>query len=123
MRKLILILTTIFTTSFAFGQQAVQTPEEMALKEVERLERDLDLEYHQTFKLDSLLRSDFAKMDAEMQALMKSKVQERTVYETVQDKWLEHFENEYQKIFTDEQWKKYLRMNKRYSPKKRKEKK
>lgn len=84
-------------------------PEEMAIKEAERLESLLKLEYWQVFYVDSILRYNYTKWMEEIESLQKARVENSDLYVAIQDKWMERNENALQKVFTEAQWKEYLK--------------
>jgi hypothetical protein len=91
-----------------------QTPEqqekqmlEFVDKEVQRLSTMLELEYWQEFYVDSTLTHDLKAMSAELESMQKAKVENRDLYVTVQDKWMQQIDNSYKRVFTPEQWAKY----------------
>ena len=93
---------------------APQTPEqqekqmlEFVDKEVQRLSTMLELEYWQEFYVDSTLTHDLKAMSAELENMQKAKVENRDLYVTVQDKWMQQIDNSYKRFFTPEQWAKY----------------
>ncbi len=93
---------------------APQTPEqqekqmlEFVDKEVQRLSTMLELEYWQEFYVDSTLTHDLKAMSAELESMQKAKVENRDLYVTVQDKWMQQIDNSYKRFFTPEQWAKY----------------
>ena len=93
---------------------APQTPEqqekqmlEYVDKEVQRLSTLLELEYWQEFYVDSTLTHDLKAMAAELESMQKAKVENRDLYVTVQDKWMQQIDNSYKRFFTEEQWAKY----------------
>lgn len=76
-------------------------------KEVQRLSTLLELEYWQEFYVDSTLTHDLKAMSAELESMQKAKVENRDLYVTVQDKWMQQIDNSYKRFFTEEQWAKY----------------
>ena len=115
MKKLLYIILSmlIFGSVNAFAQeqeeQKVQTPEEMAAKEADRLGELLKLEYWQVFYVDSTLQHDFTALQDEMNKLQSARVENYDLYMSVRDKWFEQIDNTYKKIFTTEQWALYLK--------------
>ena len=106
------VLSLIFISRgsvYAQNNQQQKTPEELAASEADRLERILDLEGWQVFYVDSTLQHDFAALTAEVKMLQDSKVDNLSLYQSVQDKWWDRIDASYRKIFTDEQWAKYLK--------------
>ena len=90
-------------------QQEAPSLEEQIEKEAERLERVLDLEDWQVFYVDSTLMHDYPAMQAELKELADSKVSNRDMYISVQDKWMDQIDATYKRIFTEEQWAAYLK--------------
>ena len=78
-------------------------------KEVQRLSNMLELEYWQEFYVDSTLTHDLKAMSEELEGMQKAKVENRDLYVTVQDKWMQQIDDSYQRFFTEEQWKKYMK--------------
>lgn len=85
------------------------TMEELAAKEADRLGELLDLEDWQIFYVDSTLQHDYNALDQEMKTLQGAKVGSRDLYISVQDKWMDQIETTYQRLFTEDQWAKYLK--------------
>ena len=82
---------------------------EQAEMEADRLQRVLDLEDWQVFYVDSTLKHDFPAMMAEYEQLKSTKVENVSMYQMVQDKWMEQIDATYKRIFTEPQWKAYLK--------------
>lgn len=76
-------------------------------KEVQRLSNLLDLEYWQEFYVDSTLTHDLKAMSQELESMQKAKVENRDLYVSIQDKWMQQVDNSYKRFFTPEQWNKY----------------
>lgn len=100
--------------SLAAQSQMPQTPEEREKqmldavdREVERLSKLLDLEYWQEFYVDSTLTYNFKAMTEELEGLQKARVENSSLYQSVQDKWMQETDDSYKRFFTEAQWKKY----------------
>lgn len=96
-------------SAYAQQQEKAPTPDEMAEKEAERLERVFKLEDWQVFYVDSTLRTNYAGMMEEITGLQKSRVNNLELFYDVRDKWTEKTQNSYKKYFTPEQWNAYLK--------------
>lgn len=105
------ILALLLSCIFAAAQQEDKKPDpvDMAEQETERLEKDLLLEDWQVFYVDSILVNNYTELFKEMEALSKARVENKDLYISVQDKWLERTENAYRKVFTEEQWALWLK--------------
>ena len=95
----------------ASAQQQQEAPDiyEQAENEADRLQRILDLEDWQVFYVDSTLKHDFPAMMEEYDRLRLSKVGNVSIYQDVRDKWMDQIDATYKRIFTEEQWKAYLK--------------
>ena len=109
--RLIFTVLALLTCCFTISAQEQEQPDvyEQAEAEADRLQRVLDLEDWQVFYVDSTLKHDFPAMMAEYDKLRNSKVSNTSLYIAVQDKWMDHIDATYRKIFTDEQWAAYLK--------------
>lgn len=95
----------------AFSQEP-DKPMEMwqrAEEEADRLQRVLDLEDWQVFYVDSTLKHDYQALVDEAEKLQASKVSNMSLFQAVQDKWMEKIDETYKRIFTDQQWAAYLK--------------
>ena len=82
---------------------------QQAEEEADRLQRVLDLEDWQVFYVDSTLKHDIPAMRAEFEKMSASKISNHAMYMAVQDKWMEKIDETYRQIFTEQQWKAYLK--------------
>ena len=108
----VLMLAGVLAVSVeASAQEQQKQPDvyEQAETEADRLQRVLDLEDWQVFYVDSTLKHDFPAMMAEYDKLRAAKVSNASMYQSVQDKWMEQIDATYKKIFTEEQWAAYLK--------------
>ena len=113
-----ILAALLLVPTSAFAQERELTPEEQKKekemyeylqKEIERLERVLNLESWQVFYADSILTHNNAEMTKELRALSQKKVSNYDIYYDVQYKWLDENYYAFQKILTPEQWQKYLK--------------
>jgi len=113
--KSIVLLSFAVLMQFAFGTEASaqqkEAPDlyEQVQAETDRLQRVLELEDWQAFYVDSTLMHDFTAMMADYEKLQSSKVTNTSMYQAVQDKWMDQIDATYKKIFTEDQWKAYLK--------------
>lgn len=104
-----LLIHMIFCASAAAQQQEGPDVFQQAEDEADRLQRTLDLEDWQVFYVDSTLKHDLSAIMTEYEKLQESKVNNLSLYQSVQDKWMEQIDATYKKIFTEEQWTAYLK--------------
>ena len=107
----VLVGLIFLSVSIADAQEPVKQPDiyEQAENEADRLQRVLDLEDWQVFYVDSTLKHDLPAMMAEYDKLQASKVSNASLYQAVQDKWMEQIDVTYKRIFNDQQWAAYLK--------------
>ncbi len=72
-------------------------------------ETQFGLEDWQSFYVDSILTHDYEALRVELRELRNAKVSNADIYQVTQDKWAEQIYLSLQKIFTEEQWNKYLK--------------
>ena len=104
-----LIVSMIFSVSVSAQQQEGPDVYQQAEDEADRLQRALDLEDWQVFYVDSTLKHDLTAIMSEYEKLQSSKVSNISMYQAVQDKWMEQIDATYKRIFTEDQWKSYLK--------------
>lgn len=116
MKKTALFLVSILLISVsslhAQSSQDQKKPKdvlEMASEEADRLGSVLRLEDWQIFYVDSILQTNLKGMENDIKKLGESRVSMEDLYLRVQDEWGEKTDNAFRKIFTEEQWKRYLR--------------
>ena len=105
----VFLLVSVFCV-MTYAQQP-EEPDyfEYAENEADRLQRLLDLEDWQVFYVDSTLKHDYPAMIEEFKNLQASKVANTSLYQSVNDKWMEKIDMTYKKIFTEKQWALYLK--------------
>lgn len=98
-------------SDLAHAQEQEEPPEiyEIAEKETKRLEDLIGLEAWQSFKVDSTLQHNFNAMKEEIEKFQKAKISNPDLYQKVQDKWNDLIDASYKMIFTENQWKDYLK--------------
>lgn len=111
MIKRIILSTAALLLSIASYAQQQEEPDfyELAEKETERLQRTVKLEDWQLFYVDSVLVHDYMAMNDDLQRLQANKVSNSSIYQGIQDKWMEQIDHAFRKFFTDEQWAAYLK--------------
>lgn len=109
--KRIILSTAALLLSIASYAQQQEEPDfyELAEKETERLQRTVKLEDWQLFYVDSVLVHDYMAMNDDLQRLQANKVSNSSIYQGIQDKWMEQIDHAFRKFFTDEQWAAYLK--------------
>lgn len=107
-----LFLLTICT--FSASAQNPNGPNEkeiadLVTKEADNLMKLFNLDDYQLFFVDSVLQANMPPMMAEMDRVKKSGAAVQSSYQVVADEWLDKTDKAFEKIFTKEQWAKYMK--------------
>lgn len=109
----ILASALLFTSSVcSFAQTEEKKPKDiptMATDMADDLQRILKLDDYQTFLVDSTFQYNFTAMTAEMDNMKKSGVVSPDSYKAVSDRWLSASDSMFFRIFSEEQWARYLK--------------
>ncbi|MCK9626275.1 MAG: hypothetical protein M0R23_07455 [Bacteroidales bacterium] len=112
--KIILTIAVILTCNSIISAQNPQKEEkinipEMAAKEADNLMGLFKLEEYQVFLVDSVLQANLPVMIEEMTKIKQSGASNQESFQYISDKWLDKTDEAFFKIFTKEQWNKYLK--------------
>lgn len=124
-RNFILVAALFFSLSWTTCRAQQANPqkelsfEEIVAKQVEDIVERFKLDDYQAFKLDTLLQHFAPIYNEEMKRVKDSGAAQSASFQGVSDKWADFFDNEYQKIFTEEQWDRYLKSSAGREKKKR----
>ena len=115
MRKTVLYLfffAALFAGSAprAFAQEP-QEPDvnEIIDKQLENLTRMFNLDDVQIFFVDSILQYNYPAMMDEVNRTRKTGASNTETYQIISDKWMAATDDAFEKVFTEDQWKKYLK--------------
>lgn len=106
---LAVVIFGTLTASAQVTEERIAEIEEQCESAADRLEELLDLEPWQTFRVDSTMKSVYIGMNKELTDMQSAKFGNATLYQQVQDKWMDQLDASYKKIFTAEQWDIYLK--------------
>ena len=79
------------------------------LKQVESLTNVYKLDDVQVFFVDSILTYNYNAMMDEMQEARKIGASNSDTFQGISDKWMDATDKAFEKIFTEEQWAKYMK--------------
>lgn len=106
-----LTVAALFFFNAVFAQEQPQkSPEEMAIEEANRLEKELDLSSTQTFYLDSILRHNFEGMFEDLENLKARGSQDADTYKAVSEKWVQKTIDALKPVLEEQQYIKYLKI-------------
>ena len=96
------------TTGFAQNQEP-ESMESMAEKAADELARQLNLDDYQIYKVDSTFVHDYKALNEDINELRRSKATNLELYYRISDYWGNRMDSTFRSIFTDEQWKSYMK--------------
>ena len=107
---ILLAMAALFISSpLAAQQQPEKSPEEMAIEEADRLEKELMLNGAQLFYVDSVLRANFLGLQDDMEILKGRGSEDFDAYKNTQEKWIQKTIDSFKGILDEQQYIKYLR--------------
>ena len=77
--------------------------------QLDNLTRMFKLDDVQVFFVDSVLQYNFPAMTEEFDQTRKTGASNQDTYQAISDKWMAATDDAFEKIFTEEQWQKYLK--------------
>ena len=109
-----LVLIAAMTVNFNAAAQQANTempdPLELAAKMADQLEKDLELDPGQVFKVDTMLQHAYSSYYEEVEKLAKAGMATNSGnYQRVSDKWGHYIDVILEQLVTEEQWAKYLK--------------
>ena len=107
---------TILTAAFLLipSLALAQDPQEPDIDKIienqlDNLTRSFHLDDVQVFYVDSILQYNYPAMMAEYADTRKTGASNSETYQVISDKWMDATDRALEKVFTEEQWKKYLK--------------
>ena len=108
---LLFIVAALFSAAPRALAQEPQEPnlDEIINKQIENLTRLFDLDEVQVFFVDSILQFNYNALQEEVKQTRKSGASNTETYQIISDKWMARTDDALEKLFTEEQWAKYLK--------------
>ena len=105
------VLALTLSVFQAFAQDPNQQPnlDEIINNQVENLAKIYKLDDVQIFFVDSVLQYNMKAMMDEIEQVRHSGASSASTFEVVSDKWLSATDQAFERIFTADQWKKYMK--------------
>ena len=108
--SILLAIVALFVFSpLAAQEQPQKSPEEMAIEEADRLEKELMLNGAQLFYVDSVLRANFLGLQGDMETLQGRGSEDYDTYKTVREKWIQKTMDSFKGILDEQQYIRYLK--------------
>lgn len=83
--------------------------DEIIAKQLENLTRTFKLDEVQVFYVDSILQYNFRALNDEFEETRKGGASNAETYQAISDKWMDATDQAFERVFTEEQWKKYMK--------------
>lgn len=114
MKRIFAIFLVAALSLAALPAALAQEPQEPDMEtvintQIDNLTRAYDLDDVQVFFVDSILHYNFYAMMEEMQEARKIGASNSDTYQVISDKWMDATDAAFEKLFTKEQWTKYLK--------------
>lgn len=77
--------------------------------QVENLTRTFKLDEVQVFYVDSILQYNYPAMMDELNKTKRTGASNDETFQSISDKWMAATDEAFEKVFTEEQWQKYLK--------------
>ena len=114
MRKTLYLLfltgALLFDVSGAFAQEP-QEPDidKIVSNQIENLTKSFKLDDIQVFFVDSILQYNYPAMMEELNKTKRTGASNDETFQAISDKWMAATDEALEKVFTEEQWQKYLK--------------
>lgn len=107
----LLLAATLLLCVPAVQAQEPQQPnmDEIIAKQVDNLTRSFKLDEVQVFFVDSILQYNYNAMNDAFEEAKKTGASNADTYQTISDQWMDATDQAFERLFTEEQWKKYMK--------------
>ena len=107
----LLLAATLLLCDPAAQAQEPQQPnmDEIIAKQVDNLTRSFKLDEVQVFFVDSILQYNYNAMNDAFEEAKKTGASNADTYQTISDQWMDATDQAFERLFTEEQWKKYMK--------------
>lgn len=109
-QTLLFAATLLLCAPLAQAQEPQQpNVDEIIAKQVDNLTRTFKLDEVQVFFVDSVLQYNYNAMNDAFVEAKKTGASNADTYQAISDQWMDATDQAFERIFTEEQWKKYLK--------------
>ena len=109
-QTLLLAATLLLCIPTAQAQEPQQpNVDEIIAKQVDNLTHTFKLDEVQVFFVDSVLQYNYNAMNDAFVEAKKTGASNADTYQAISDQWMDATDQAFERIFTEEQWKKYLK--------------
>lgn len=111
-RRLFLLAgVALLLAALPLSAQEQQEPDvnQIINNQLENLTRSFKLDEVQVFFVDSILQYNYPAMMEEFARTRKTGASNQDTYQAITDKWMAATDEAFERIFTEEQWQRYLK--------------
>lgn len=111
LQKILTAAILAFATVQAVPAQEPQQPDinQIINNLLDNLTNSYKLDDVQVFYVDSILQYNYPAMMAEIEATRKTGASNSETFQALSDKWMAATDEALEKVFTEEQWRKYMK--------------
>lgn len=108
---LLLFAASLLLSSPAALAQEPQEPDldKIIATQLDNLTRTFKLDDVQVFFVDSILQYNFRAMNDEFEQTRRTGASNNETFQIISDKWMAATDEAFERFFTEEQWKKYMK--------------
>lgn len=108
---ILLLAAALLLSAPAAQAQEPQQPDidQIIANQVDNLTRNFKLDEVQVFFIDSILQYNYRAMNEAFEEARKTGASNSETYQAISDEWMQATDEAFERFFTEDQWKKYMK--------------
>lgn len=108
---ILLLAAALLLSAPAARAQEPQQPDidQIIANQVDNLTRNFKLDEVQVFFIDSILQYNYRAMNEAFEEARKTGASNSETYQAISDEWMQATDEAFERFFTEDQWKKYMK--------------
>ena len=108
---ILLLAAALLLSAPAAWAQEPQQPDidQIIANQVDNLTRNFKLDEVQVFFIDSILQYNYRAMNEAFEEARKTGASNSETYQAISDEWMQATDEAFERFFTEDQWKKYMK--------------
>ena len=108
---ILLLAAALLLSAPAARAQEPQQPDidQIIANQVDNLTRNFKLDEVQVFFIDSILQYNYRAMNEAFEEARKTGASNSETYQAISDEWMQSTDEAFERFFTEDQWKKYMK--------------
>lgn len=109
--QILLLAAALLLSVPAARAQEPQQPDidQIIANQIDNLTRTFKLDEVQVFFIDSILQYNYHAMNEAFEEARKTGASNSDTYQAISDQWMQATDEAFQRFFTEDQWKKYMK--------------